>query len=317
MPTTISITPPRDYLLHRDVCSYGYFLLAPNRWTPATRTFTRILLLPTGPATIHITQANTHRPKPGGNLTIHASRTINKPELTDLHDSLTRMLRLDENHTHTRAFHKLDPRFKHVGYARLFRSPTMFEDVIKTVTSCNVTWPNTINMNTLLCHHYGPGGSFPTPAIIARLRPANLRGRCRVGYRDARIVHLAKMFNTGQINPTWFQDPANPDDAVRQALLDLPGIGPYAASNIMQLLGRYAYLPLDSESVRHGRTVLGFKGHPAAIIKRIQRHYEPMGNQQFRSYWFEIWNHYESKRGPAWTWDRETTGKTFTAAQLK
>lgn len=26
----------------------------------------------------------------------------------------------------------------------------------------------------------------------------------------------------------------------------------------MQLLGRYARLPLDTESVRHGRTMLGF-----------------------------------------------------------
>ena len=33
-------------------------------------------------------------------------------------------------------------------------------------------------------------------------------------------------------------------------LLALPGIGPYAAANIMQLLGRYADIPHDTESIR-------------------------------------------------------------------
>jgi hypothetical protein len=43
-------------------------------------------------------------------------------------------------------------------------------------------------------------------------------------------------------------------------LIALPGVGPYAAANIMQLLGRYHRLPLDTESVAHGRNVLGLKG---------------------------------------------------------
>ncbi len=37
----------------------------------------------------------------------------------------------------------------------------------------------------------------------------------------------------------------------------------------MQLLGRYHRLPLDSESVRHGKTVLGFQGTHKQIMKRI------------------------------------------------
>ena len=115
---------------------------------------------------------------------------------------------------------------------------------------------------------------------------------------------------------SWVENPATSDEDLWDALLEWPGIGPYAAANVMQLLGRYHRLPLDTESVRHGRDLLGFKGTSSQIMKRVHRHYEPLGEHKFRSYWFELWEFYEKKRGPAWTWERETTGKTFTAAQL-
>src|SRR6185295_18156340 len=124
-------------------------------------------------------------------------------------------------------------------------------------------------------------------------RAANLRARCRVGYRDARIIETARMFAKGELDAAWFEDPATGDEALHEALLELPGIGPYAAANIMQLLGRYHRLPLDTESVRHGRDILGSKGSGAKIMKRIHRHYEPFGAHRFRSYWLELWDFYE------------------------
>jgi 3-methyladenine DNA glycosylase/8-oxoguanine DNA glycosylase len=171
-----------------------------------------------------------------------------------------------------------------------------------------------MTMNVRLCEVINPG--FPSPRQLARTRPATLRARCSVGYRDVRLVELAKLVASGEVNPEWFEDPANPDDAVYKALLELPGIGPYAAANAMQLLGRFSRLALDSESVRHGKAVLGLTGGERAIMKRLAAHYEPFGPHKFRSYWFELWDHYEQKRGPAWTWDPHTTGRTFTASKL-
>ena len=337
MPS-LSITPPSDFFLPRDVCSYGYFLLAPNYWDPRAKTLWRVLNLVDGPVLTHISQT-----RKGGRLSIKLSRGVSKQERSTLVEQVTRMLRLDETSEHISHFHKLDKRHKKSGRGRLFRSPTLFEDVIKTVTSCNVTWPSTINMNRRLCEVVGDevplastvafpkmrtdvastfrAFAFPTAAQIAETRVATLRARCRVGYRDQRIVDLAKLFSTpvakGGFDAATIEDPATSDDDVFDALIDLPGIGPYAAANIMQLLGRYAKLPLDTESVRHGRTMLGFKGSSAQVMKKVKRHFEPMGDQAFRSYWFEMWTFYESKHGPAWTWERDTTGRMFTAALLK
>lgn len=331
MGTRLSIRPPEDYLLWRDVCSYGYFLLWPNYWDPRSGVFSRVLNLAGGPARVMISQGERARGvpregagsfegvEPGTALACLFDRALNAGEKSEAKRQIARMLRLDEDAAHVAAFHEVDPRWKKSGRARLFRSPSFFEDVLKTVTSCNVTWPGTLSMNRRLCEVVGRGGGFPEARILARQRPALLRSRCRVGYRDARIVELARLFVAGKkggVDTEWFEDPATSDEAIHKALIDLPGIGPYAAANIMQLLGRYSRLPLDTESVRHGRTVLGFKGSSAQVMKRVHAHFAPFGENTFRSYWFEMWDHYEKKAGPAHAWERDTTGRVFTAANM-
>lgn len=330
MPT-MKIRTPADYLLSRDCCSYGYFVLAPNYWDTKQHSLVRPFRLSKSSVVV----ARLDQPGGvGGALRVVVSRTVGARLRAELERQVTRMLRLDETEAHIRAFHKVDPRWKKSGRGRLFRSPTFFEDVVKTVTSCNVTWPGTVQMNRRLCEvlgtsaaraRLGRGGgvvvdarTFPTASEVAATRVATLRARCRVGYRDARLVELARMFGGGArgIDPAWFEDPSTPEEVLRESLLELPGIGPYAANNIMQLLGRYGHLPLDTESARHGRTVLGYKGTQAQVMKKVGAHFAPFGDQAFRSYWFEMWAFYESKHGAAHTWERDSTAKLFTAALL-
>src|SRR5262245_22447445 len=328
MPT-LTLRTPADFELARDACSYGYFLLHPNHWDPRRKAFSRVVSLPGGPVAVQITQPR----GTGGTLAIATSRTLRATDRAALERQVARMFRLDEDENLITAFHRADKRWKKSGRGRLFRSPTMFEDVIKTVTSCNVTWPSTVHMNRRLCEVLNGAAvpersrpawpsvhPFPTPSQLARTRPQTLRARCRVGYRDQRIIELSCLFtlprSRGGLDPEWFEDPATTDQEVHDALIELPGIGPYAAANVMQLLGRYSRLPLDTESVRHGRTVLGYKGSPARIMKKIHAHYAPFGAHAFRSYWFELWAFYERKAGPSTTWERDSTGKVFTAAML-
>jgi 3-methyladenine DNA glycosylase/8-oxoguanine DNA glycosylase len=309
MPPRFALRVPSDYLLKRDLCSYGYFLLAPNQWIPEKTTLIRPFELPGGPVTLALNQP-TGRGKP---VAVHADRSLSRTDRAAAEPLIRRMLNLDD--PGVADFHRVDPRWKRSGRARLFRSPTFFEDLVKTVTSCNVTWPSTVTMNRRLCDVINP--AFPSPRQLARKRPAMLRARCGVGYRDARLVKLAKMHADGAIDPDWFENPANSDEEVFKALLDLPGIGPYGAANLMQLLGRYSRLAIDTESIRHGKTVLGISGTDRQITKALNAHYEPFGLHKFRSYWFEMWTFYESKHGMAWTWEPKTTGRAFTASLLK
>ena len=310
MPSTLKIKPPADYLLKRDVCSYGYFLLPPNVWDPDALTLTRPLDLDDGIATFTIAQPGDTR---GAALRVAADRTLSRAERAHATRLISRMLQLDDDTV--AEFHRVDPRWKRSGRARLFRSPTFFEDVIKTVTSCNVQWPSTVTMNRRMCEVINP--AFPRPAQLARRRPATLRARCRVGYRDQRLVDLAKLFVRGEVDPAWFEDPANDDETVRKALIDLPGIGPYAAANIMQLINRYSRIAIDTETYRHAKASLGMAGSDGQLHKRVTAHYDRFGRQKFRSYWFELLLDYEAKNGPAWTWSPRMPQSSFTAAQLK
>ncbi|MEM9352758.1 MAG: endonuclease III domain-containing protein [Planctomycetota bacterium] len=200
----------------------------------------------------------------------------------------------------------------------MFRSPSLFEDMVKTITGCNVTWRNTIRMNQLLVDRVGKG-AFPSPELLAPLTPSKLKARCKVGYRAARIVRLARAFCDGEIDPVWYESTDRTTEELREALLRLEGFGPYAAANMLQLLGHYDHVPIDTETYRHFCHVTGVtrpkndKELDPLILARYER-YAPF---QFIAYWFELWRDYERRYGDAWTWEAETTGSNFTAAVLK
>ncbi len=313
--SVLKIHPPADFELARDVCSYGYFVLMPNAWDVSGQRLFRVLEFDEKPSACVIDQCE------DGKLRVRFDRRLDRAQQSQARVQISRMLCLEMARDDIRAFHRVDPRWKKSGRGRLFRSPTLFEDVIKTVTSCNVTWPGTVNMNRRLCEVCGRKSasgaySFPSAKKLARTRLGTLRGRCRVGYRDQRIIDLAKLFVSGHVDEAWLTDPSVSDDEVFKFLISLPGIGPYASGNIMQLLGRYSRLAIDTETIRHGKAVLGMVGTDGQIIKALHAHYEPFGEHKFRSYWFELWAHYESKAGPAHLWERELVSKAFTAANL-
>ena len=316
--SVLSVDTPMDFELARDVCSYGYFVLMPNYWDVGNQSLSRVLEFDAQPSACVIDQRDLRNQ---GKLRVRFDRRLDRTEQGQARAQLTRMLNLDVSAAQIRAFHKVDPRWKKSGKGRLFRSPTLFEDVIKTVTSCNVTWPSTVNMNRRLCEVCGRKStsgaySFPSAKKLARTRVGTLRGRCRVGYRDQRIVDLAKLFARGHVDEAWLTDPSVSDDEVFKFLTSLPGIGPYAGGNIMQLLGRFSRLAIDTETIRHGKSALGMSGNDGQITKALEKHYEPFGEHKFRSYWFEIWQHYEAKAGPSPTWERDLVSKAFTAANL-
>ncbi len=130
------------------------------------------------------------------------------------------------------------------------------------------------------------------------------------------MIELARIVDSGELDVAHLEDPATSDDDVRDALLELPGIGPYAANNMLQLLGRYGHVPCDTETMRHAKAVLGFQGNARSIEKQVREHYAPFGAHVFRSYWFEMWEFYEGKQGPSHLWEPKIVGKAFTASKL-
>ena len=70
-----------------------------------------------------------------------------------------RMFNLDRERAYSE-FHALMPLAREYGFARLFRSPGLFEDCVKTITLCNSSWTRITHMNDALCTQLGLGGRF-------------------------------------------------------------------------------------------------------------------------------------------------------------
>ena len=313
--STLTLKTPRSFDLPQAVCSYGYFLLAPNLWNPARQCLHRTLRGDDG-RVVRVTLAQPRRRRDLIKLT--ADRRLSPAERTLFRRQVARMLRLDED---LRPWFAMDPAARRRRYGRLFRSPTLFEDMVKTITGCNVTWRNTMAMNRLLCLWAVPPeheGGFPLPTELATLDPDDLKQRCKVGYRADRIVRLARDLTTGALDPATLEDPAVDTDTLHTRLLAIHGIGPYAAANLLQLLGRYDKLAIDTETYRHFCLTYGVKRpkNPLKLHRRIQRHYDRFAPYQFLAYWFELWRGYERRFGPAITWDPIEHGPNFTAAYL-
>lgn len=63
-----------------------------------------------------------------------------------------RMLRLSEGEERkVREFQELHFQAKQMGFGRVFRSPTLFEDMVKAILFCNCQWPRTLSMAKALC----------------------------------------------------------------------------------------------------------------------------------------------------------------------
>ena len=160
------------------------------------------------------------------------------------------MLRLDEDLSRFYALIAEDPELSWVaqGAGRMLRSPTVFEDVIKTVCTTNCAWSGTVRMVTALVEHLGiEGRTFPSPAAMADAPGEFYTDVARAGYRGPYLRAIARSVADGTLDLEQLDGRSDlADEEVAERLLALPGVGPYAAAHIMMLLGRYGRLILDS-----------------------------------------------------------------------
>ncbi len=285
----LSIPTPARFDLESAVCRYGYYQLAPNVWDKPKRALHRPLRC--GDRTVVMTR--TTQSRDGQKLRVVCDRRVSRLQAHAIKRQITRMLRLEEDFA---GWYRVNPNARQRGDARLFRSPTLFEDMIKTITVCNVTWSTTILMNRLLCEHVGKG-AFPTARQLANYGAVALKANCKVGYRAERIVRLARDVCDGTIELDWFETTDAPTDAVFEALRAIYGFGDYAAANVLQHVCRYDRLAIDSETYRHFREV-----HQVAtprdsaglrrLHRKIEAHYAKFTPYQFLAYWFELWRGY-------------------------
>lgn len=167
------------------------------------------------------------------------------------------------------------------GAGRILASPTVFEDVVKTICTTNCAWSATVRMTTALVEL--GGSAFPEPALLAATPESWYRDVARMGYRGPYVRAIANDVVSGKIDLESLPEPARHSDEEAEAmLLALPGIGPYGAAHVMQLLGRHRLLVLDSWT---RPTYLRLTGKKRAADSTIRRAFARYGEYAGLAFW--------------------------------
>ena len=197
------------------------------------------------------------------------------------------MLRLDEDMSAFYAVAAADPDLEWValGAGRMLRSPTVFEDLVKTICTTNCTWSATVRMVTALVRELGEGGAFPTPAAMAAAGDDFYVGVAKTGYRGPYLRSIAADVAEGRLDLEALGDPALSDAEVTERLLALPGVGPYACAHVMMLLGRYRQLILDSWT---RPTYRRLAGRPRVTDKGIEKAFRRYREYAGLAFWLML-----------------------------
>ena len=152
----------------------------------------------------------------------------------------------------------------------MLASPSVFEDVIKTICTTNCAWSATIRMTQALSDL--GGGAFPESEALAGAPDAWYRDAARMGYRGAYGDRARRRRRTLDLEALRDRDILDAD--VERKLLELPGIGPYGAAHVLQLLpGRHRRLVLDSWTRPKYLRLTGKKRAADSTIRRAFARY--------------------------------------------
>ncbi|PSS18995.1 hypothetical protein CEY00_Acc10937 [Actinidia chinensis var. chinensis] len=152
--------------LEKAVCSHGLFMMAPNQWDPLSKTLLRPLRLDSdsesdnGASLLHsssptslIVRISHPSDSPHSlRLRVFDTDSLSPQHQQNLLDQVRRMLRLsDAEEASVKEFQKMHGESKDRGFGRVFRSPTLFEDMVKCILLCNCQWSRTLSMARSLC----------------------------------------------------------------------------------------------------------------------------------------------------------------------
>ena len=130
--------------------------------------------------------------------------------------------------------------------------------------------------------------AFPTPASVAASDPDTLRNTTKLGYRAPYIHELADAVAAGRLDLERLKDPAMPTAEVRKRLLAIKGVGGYAAANLLMILGRYDFIPIDSWAMNQVSQEW-YGGQPVGP-KEVEAVFERWGEWKGLVYWWWDWD---------------------------
>ena len=273
------------------VNSHGWRQLAPFSYDENPATLSYVLRL----SNARVIELKLHDGKDGVSI---ETVKLNKTEQKEVTDKVAWMFGLDMDFSAFYTASRLEPklaRAKKQALGRVLRSPTFFEDVVKTILTTNTLWAATKNMTQKLTASFGSflpdtdKKAFPTPESIAASNPDFIKENIRVGYRAPALHQLAARVASRELDLETLKTSSLPTLELRKELLKINGVGPYAAANLLLILGRSDFIPIDSwalKLVSHE----WYKGKPITA-REVEKRFEKWGEFKGLAFWFWDWKY--------------------------
>jgi 3-methyladenine DNA glycosylase/8-oxoguanine DNA glycosylase len=299
MPLTLPALPP--FSLSAVVRSHGWVRLAPFSWDEDSGRLSRIERL----SSRRVVEMIIHESSNGVKVKVSGDPSLSEEE--EVRRRVTLILGLDQDLSDFYALARKEPKLAQVqarAQGRILRSPTLFEDVVKTILTTNTSWAGTIRMVEALVSQFGdplPASrsrrAFPTTNQLAALDVQTLRSVGRLGYRAPYVLELARSVASGDLDLEGFRTSEEPTDELRARLLEIDGVGAYSAANLLILLGRYDFIPVDSWA----RRVVSHEWHGGEPVRsvEVEAAFERWGSWKGLVYWFWEWSYLAGDSGPS------------------
>lgn len=284
----ITIETPRNFSFRRTALSHGWYDLPPFGFDQSSWTLTRVIALGEDRAvSVEITGAK-------GAVVASVPGRPGKRDAGKITRDVRHMLRLDDDMSPFYSAVRREPDFKWIaqaGAGRLLRSPTVFEDLVKTICTTNCSWALTKKMVEGLVSALGPRSSdgrraFPTPEAMAGAPDEFYRDVVRAGYRAPYLKELAQRAASGELDVEGWLASGLDSDSLKREMKKVKGAGDYAAENLLRLVGRYEGLALDSwVRAKFART---HNGGEAAADHQIESYYSRFGPWRGLALWCDM-----------------------------
>ena len=300
MQSTIFIDVPESFSFKSTVYSHGWSELAPFELDVEKWRLKYVFSSGSGPIPVVISEdagrlrVDFVRQAGEGASAKYTKDTkkkgISEGEKQSVAEQIRHILRLDDDLTDFYSIISGSERLKWVSErraGRLLRSPTVWEDLIKTICTTNCSWGLTKSMVTNLVEKLGTSQkTFPTAEAMASVDADFYRNEIRAGYRSPYFVELAESVASGKLDPEQWLFSDLPTPELKKEMKKVKGVGDYAAENLLKLVGRYDGLALDSWL----RSQF-YKNHNKEKIcpdKRIERHYSKYGRWRGLVIWCDM-----------------------------
>jgi 3-methyladenine DNA glycosylase/8-oxoguanine DNA glycosylase len=284
----LKIRTPRNFSFRRTVASHGWYQLLPFALDTEKWQLSRVINLgEKPPATIFLDGRK-------GHVRVTASRRLTKAETAVALRDARHILRLDDDLEHFYQATGSDPEFAWIGEqgaGRMLRSPTVFEDLVKTICTTNCSWALTEKMVTGMVENLGRETNdgrraFPTPQAMAAMPAKFYVNEVRAGYRAPYLKELADRVASGELQvEQWLTSDLPTADLAKQ-IKGVKGAGDYAAENLLKLLGRYDGLALDSWT--RARFFQIRNNGRKANDKKIARYYSRFNEWRGLALWCDV-----------------------------